>query len=75
MWTMSRVVCMKMVEGGPRERGGEKRRAEEWGGEGRRGTDREAGRRWEERIRKDEVPSSGDLYRVSLGTHTCPLFY
>ena len=51
---------MEMVEGGSPEREGK----------GRRG---EAGRRGEERIRKDEVPSSGDFYRVSLGTHTCPL--
>ena len=50
---------MKMVEEAPR-------RGKERGGEGKPGG--------EERIQKDEVPSSGDSYRVSLGTHTCPLF-
>ena len=76
MSTRPRVVCMKMVEGGSRERGGEWRRGEERGSrEERRGKGRtgQARRRVEERIRKDEVPNSGDSYRVSLGTHTCPL--
>ena len=56
MWTMSRVVCMKMVEGGSREREGEGRRGEarrrgeerSQGGEGRR-----ARGSWEERGGED----------------------